>query len=311
MSPHETGAVVTETEICDILEREGPLTGAQLLERTRMEPLPLWIACRSSRAIWRETAGRRFLRLDRAVDGYARLSPSIRREFLTYTMLGLEAQSAQIHIAAERLRQQAREISRAKLGLAREAMAAVVDDLADRNRILDQVCFLIAGDVTYDMSHTVPRPETSTGQMVRGSDLDIIAVSTDELEEQTLTALDDAIYRKKHYLLVHPDYREEIDYVIKRLAKVRDQLQFDTFEHMVASKILHEGQLLYGSSTVFQAIKDLVARQGVPGKLAAMEQAAEEDRRAAEEHLLTVRSDQRTGEHFNLFYTREEGDEIY
>ena len=110
--------------------------------------------------------------------------------------------------------------------------------------------------------------------MVRGSDLDIIVVATDDLPEEALQALDDAIYRKKHFLLVHPDYREEIDYIIKRLAKVREQLRFDTFEHMVAAKILHEGQMLCGSAEVFQTIKDLVKQTGVPEKLAAMEKQA-------------------------------------
>ena len=42
-----------------------------------------------------------------------------------------------------------------------------------------------------------------------------------------------------------------------------------------------------------------------------MEKAAIEDRAAAEAHLLESPVDARTGEHFNLFYTREEGDEIY
>ena len=42
-----------------------------------------------------------------------------------------------------------------------------------------------------------------------------------------------------------------------------------------------------------------------------MEAQAIEDRRTAEAHLLNSTDDNRTGEHFNLFYTREEGDEIY
>jgi hypothetical protein len=126
-----------------------------------------------------------------------------------------------------------------------------------------------------------------------------------------LHALDEAIYRKKHFLLVHPDYREEIDYIIKRIAKVREQLHFDTFEHMVASNIIDEGQMLCGSAAVFQSIKNLVEENGVPEKIKAMEEQAVQDRRAAEDHLLDSSVDTQTGEHFNLFYTREESDEIY
>ena len=147
--------------------------------------------------------------------------------------------------------------------------------------------------------------------MVRGSDLDIIVVATDDLPEDAFTALDDAILRRKHYLLVHPSYQEEIDYVVKRLAKVREQLRFDDFKHMVASKILHEGQMLYGSAALFRTIKDLVRDCGVPQKLLAMEERATRHRLAAEDHLLDPAADALTGEHLNLFYTREEGDEIY
>jgi hypothetical protein len=302
---------MTATEVIQILERDGPRTGAELLERTRMEPLPLWRLCRGCPEIRFETIGRRFLRLDRAVEGYARLSPSIRREFLTYTLLGLKGQAQAVSDRAAQLKAEIEKISRFKFGLARESMESVVSELPERGAILEQVCFIIAGDITYGMSHAVPRPEKSTGKMVRGSDLDIIIVATDDLPADALKSLDSAVYRKKHFLLVHPDYREEIDYVIKRLAKVRDQLRFDTFEHMIASKILLEGQRLCGSSTVFQAIKDLVEEHGVPEKLAAMEEQAVRDRGEAEAHLLNSAEDTRTGEHFNLFYTREEGDEIY
>ncbi len=43
-------------------------------------------------ACWLRRTGRRYMRLDSAVEGYARLSPSIRREFLTYTLVGLAGQ---------------------------------------------------------------------------------------------------------------------------------------------------------------------------------------------------------------------------
>lgn len=298
-------------ELVAILERDGPLTGAELLAQAHMEPLPLWRLCRGCPDIRFERIGRRFLRLDRAVEGYARLSPSVRREFLSYTVLGLEPQQSAINARAQQLKADTERISRFKSNVARESMASILSELGMPGTLVAQVTFIIAGDVTYNMSHAVPRPEKSTGRMVRGSDLDIIVVAADDFPEESLQALDDAIYRKKHFLLVHPDHREEIDYVIKRLARVREQLKFDTFEHMVASKILNEGLMLCGSADLFQTIKDLVKQNGVQEKLAAMEKAAIEDRAAAEAHLLESPVDARTGEHFNLFYTREEGDEIY
>ena len=301
---------VTEREILEILERDGPQTGAELMERTRMEPLALWRLCRGCPEIRFETIGARYLRLDRAVEGFARLSPSIRREFLTYTLLGLAHSPAPLEERAARLRQEIADISRYKFDLARETMESVVSDLPEGEIVRSGACFIIAGDVTYGMSHTVPRPESSTGKMVRGSDLDIIVIGTDDLPESALKALDGAVYRRKHYLLVHPEHREEIDYVIKRLSKVREQLKFDTLKSMVACKIMLEGQYLLGSEEVFRSVKDLVDQHGIPARLAQLEARAVEARALAEKSLLEPASDSSEGDYRNLFYTSEEGDEI-
>ena len=171
---------------------------------------------------------------------------------------------------------------------------------------------MIAGDVTYQMAHRVPRPEKSSGRMVRGSDLDIIVVAADILPESALRALDDAIYRQKHYLLTHPEHQEEIDYILKPLEKVRQQLAFDRFEHMVACKILCECQLLYGSPFLFDEIMQLVNASGVRAKLDALQAAAETDRATAETDPAAIPPPPPTRHnHLDLFYTREEGDEIY
>jgi hypothetical protein len=245
------------------------------------------------------------------VEGYARLSPSIRREFLTYTLLGLENQAAEIEAKARLLRQEIRQISQTKLDLAREAIDSTVQSLSGQACFQQQVCFIIAGDITYDMAHAVPRPEISTGRMVRGSDLDVVAIAEDDVSREALKALDNAILKKKYSLLINPNYQEEIDYIVKSIAKVREQLAFDSFPHMVASKIMHEGKLLYGSAAVFQKVKGMVEEFGVPGKLAHLEKRAMENRKEAEVSLLHSHSSQVEAPFLNLFYTREEGDEIY
>jgi hypothetical protein len=297
--------------IVTILKEKGPQTGAQLLENTSMDPLSLWQVCRQTPEICFQHIGKRFLRLDKNVEGYARLSPSIRREFQTYIVLGLKDQEAEIEMKARLLREEIHQISRDKLALARDAMDETVQSLAERETILEGVCFLIAGDITYDMAHAVPRPEISTGKMVRGSDLDIVAIAEDGVPEETLKALDSAILKKKYYLLVHPNYQEEIDYLVKTMAKVRTQLAFDSFQHMIAGKIIYESKLLYGSSEVFNKVKNLVEEFGVPDKLALLERRAEENRKEAEISLLQLDGRQGDETFLNLFYTREEGDEIY
>ena len=148
--------------------------------------------------------------------------------------------------------------------------------------------------------------------MVRGSDLDLIIVTADSLPVEDARALDEAVYRQKHLLLVHPDFREELDYILKPIARVREQLAFDRFEHMIACKILCESQLLCGSAALFDTLMELVDASGVRARLDALEAAATGERAAAERTLLDPAATAASGHSpLYLFYTREEGDEIY
>jgi hypothetical protein len=300
---------MTENEIISILAEAGPMTGAQLLERTRMEVLELWQACRRSPSICFEVAGKRFLRLDRNIHGYARLSPSIRREFLTYTFVGLDNQAEPLEKKAAALKRETESISQFKRDIARDAIASAVAPLSEKAVILEKSCFLIAGDVVYGMSHNVSRPEKSTGEMVRGSDLDIIVVTENDLSEETVRSLDKAIHKRKHLLLIND--REEIDYLIKSISRVLEQLQFDIFSSLVACKILDESQFLYGNESVFQKVKQLVAEHGIPGKLMELTRQATESRELAEAQLLEANGKRDQSEYYNLFYTKAEEDEIY
>jgi hypothetical protein len=310
--PHKahTGLQIMQS-IGDILARSGPLTGAELATASGVaDILALWRACHAPGLLHRR-AGHRYLRLDSAVEGYARLSPSIRREFLTYTLVGLAGQEAALEARATTLEQQTAAISREKRDLARESICMALAALPDEACILQSTAFMIAGDITYSMAHRVPRPENSSGRMVRGSDLDIIIVTADSLPAAASQALDDAIYRQKHYLLTHPDHQEEIDYVLKPLEKVRRQLVFDRFEHMVACKILCECQLLYGSPFLYGEIMKWVDASGVRDKLDALQGVAETERATAERTLLDSAPAACGKNHLHLFYTREESDEIY
>ncbi len=298
-----------EKEVISVLTETGPLTGAQLLEQTGMDVFSLWQICRKSPSIRFETTGRRFLRLDRNVQGYARLSPSIRREFLTYMLVGLNTQAEELIARAGALRQETERISRAKLDLARDVTESAVTPLPGRDAILEKACFMIAGDVVYGMSHMVPRPEKSTGEMVRGSDLDIIIAVKDDLDAEIVDNLDKAVHKRKHLLLVND--REEIDYLIKTISRIREQLKFDIFSSMVACKILDEAQLLYGSPAVFQIVKGLIAEHGIKERLEGLERQATLSRESAETELLQVVAEKNLSEYLNLFHTHAEEDEIY
>ena len=294
-----------------LLAHHGPCTGAELLDLIGVEVFPLWKACCTQPGIVMRRVGRRYLRLDRMVEGYARLSPSIRREFLTYTVVGLAGQMDEIATRCLELQRGFVRVSRVKRELARDVIRRTVESSPNRERLQARVCFMIAGDVTYSMAHTVERPEPSTGRLVRGSDIDVVIVSDEEFSESEREALDGTIYQEKWYLLVMPQIREEIDYVIKDVAKVRTQLSFDSFRHMVACKILHESELLYGSEELFARIKRLVDEFGIPDKLARLEERAIRDRSMAEMQLVELPVAVCTSACQHLFFTSEEREEIY
>jgi len=300
---------MTETEILSILADSGPMTGARLQERTRMEVFSLWQACRRAPSVRFEPAGVRFLRLDRSIQGYARLSPTIRREFLTYTLVGLDRQAEELRARADALKKETKRISQYKHDMAGEAIGSAVAPLTSKDILLEKACFLIAGDVVYNMSHMVPRPEKSTGEMVQGSDLDVIIVVEDDLAPDIVDTLDRAVHKRKHLLLVND--REEIDYLIKNISRIREQLKFDFFSSKVACKILDEAQFLYGNPAVHQKVKDLILEHGIKDRLKELEQQATLSRESAEAQLLHTGAEKDWSEILNLFYTHAEEDEIY
>ncbi len=300
-----------EARIVRLLEERGPQTGAELRGSLGDDGFGQWKACMRSDRIAVRRVGRRYLRLDHRVEGYARLSPSILREFLTYSMVGLERDGAALDTRARELSSRIKHISAAKLKLAERFVSDICTRLLEEGGTEEErFCVLLAGDIVYEMGHDAPRPERSTGRMVRGSDLDLVVIMNDRAPDELRQSLDDAIYQQKYRYLINPSMREEIDYTIKPLARLREQVQFDTFKNMVPCKILDEAVLLYGSHTLYDAAKGLLAERRIPQKLAEMEQAAIEARDQAERHLLDRREECLGGDDLYLFYTSEESEEF-
>ncbi len=296
-----------EDQILRLLEERGPVTGAELREASRADGFALWKTCMLSERIQVRRVGRRYLRLDRKVERYARLSPSILREFLTYTAIGPARESAALDQRADRLAGRIREITAAKLRLAKRFIGEVgAHVIADE----DQFAVLLAGDIVYEMAHEAPRPERSTGRMVRGSDLDMVVLLDDAAPAQLRQQLDDAIYQQKYRYLINPSLREEIDYTIKPLSRVREQVRFADIDDMVPCKVLDEAIFLHGSQRLFRAAKNLLEDNHIPAKLSAMEQEAIVYRERAERHLLDRDQESLSGDELYLFYTSDESEEF-
>jgi hypothetical protein len=299
-----------EDEIIHHIETQGPMTGSELLEIFDGDGLVLWRTCRLSSSMVTEKVGTRYLRLDRRVEGFGRLSPSMLREFLTYTVVGTSGQAEDIHQRARGLMGHMEEVNRFKLELAYRTVSALASQLDSELPLKDSMCFIIAGDIVHNMAHDVPRPERSTGKLVRGSDLDLVVVADEDCSDELMQRLDDLIFKEKRRLLITPHIREEIDYVVKRLGKVREQMSFRTFRQKVACKILDEGAFLFGSEKIFQSVKGLLRESGVAGKLRSMEEEARASRRVWEDYLLHGDLEKIRQDRLSFFYPTEESEEF-
>lgn len=299
-----------ERKISNRIKQKGPLTGAELRNLLGGDPYQLWKSCMHAPRLTVRSVGKRFLRLDQKVSGFARLSPSIMREFLTYSVIGLTTDTERLEHRTRELLAHIREVSTRKQELARRIVAALAGRFTQRGIGDKDMCIFIAGDIVYDMAHDVPRPERSTGKMIQGSDLDLVFILDDSVSDEVMQKFDEAVYQEKYRYLINPSMREEIDYIVKKLERVREQVAFDTFKRMIACKILHEGMLLHGSETLFQTAKSMLDTFGVNEKLAKMQHEAETFRAKAEEYLLGEHPDGIADEDRYLFYTAEESEEF-
>lgn len=299
-----------ERAIINLIGTEGPLTGLEIKKAIDADNLLIWKACKSSRILQVRTSGKRYLRLDRHVDGLARFSPSILREFFTYSVVGVARDLAALDKRCTEVVSRIYEISRFKFELARRMVSDIMKEFGDGMPEGHKICFIIAGDIVYNMAHDVPRPERSTGRLVKGSDIDLVAVVDDDLSDVDISRLDGLIYQKKYRMLIDPSVNEEVDYKIKRLGLVREQARFDSFKHMVASKILQEGVLLYGSENLYRTVKTIIKENEVPEKLDELERIAKIFREKAEASILMDDLDKTTVEDMHLFYSAEEFEEF-
>ena len=298
-----------EQEILNLIKTNGPLTGSEIKGFLPGDNLLLWQTCKTSNNLRVKSIGVRYLRLDRRVDGFARLSPSILREFLTYAVVGLPGQPQLLDQRAQEIYSRIVEVSRSKLELARSFVDDVKAELGD-TWPQEQVCIIVAGDIVYNMAHDVPRPERSTGKLVRGSDIDLVVIVNDKVSEAVIQKLDTAIYQKKYRTLITPAVNEEIDYVVKRMERVREQVRFDSFKSMVACKILQEGMLIGGNEEFYREVIQLLRDHGVPEKFERLQEVAIAFRKQKEDFLVQRDADNITPEDMYLFYPAEESEEF-
>ena len=229
---------------------------------------------------------------------------------MTYAVVGISGDPNPLESRAMELTSHIEAVSRNKLKLAYHVVSSLTGQIENLFLLEHRLCFIIAGDIVYNMAHDVPRPERSTGKLVKGSDIDLVVIADDQTPDDLIKRLDDAIYQEKYRLLISPHVKEEVDYIVKKVVQVREQIRFETFKHMVACKILHEGTLLHGSEDLFRDVKAMLLQTGVADKISDLEKRAKIFRRDAEEYLLREAPEKIRDETLLLFHPSEESEEF-
>ncbi|KCZ57045.1 hypothetical protein HY29_07825 [Hyphomonas beringensis] len=294
-----------EARIEAMLAEKGPRLGKELAEDMRDVPqLALWQACYQSRKLHVSHFASYYLRFDITREDQVRLSPSILRDFLSFTLFGLPGQRDKMIERQGTLSNMHREISREKLSVAQSVMKQVFVTLG--REIRSQLCAFIAGDLAYYLAHNEPREHMASGEMVKGSDIDIIIILSEALPEDVQERIDTEMTALKNYYLRHPEYRHEIDFICKRKSVMERQFQYSDIHDKIASKIAYESMFLGGSLTLYMEVRDAMVRTGVDRLIEADFEHALKDRKHAMQRLLEARSDMIDDETRSLFYFSQE-----
>lgn len=251
MNPHTEFKSPIEKDVFNSLSEHGPLTGQELQSTlSNVEPLELWKSCYTSN-LFRITAfSRYYLRYDITRGNQLRLSPSILRDFLTYSLIYKKSQQTLAVEKSATLANKHRGISNRKIGLARKAILSLNE--TTRKALSETTCFFVSGDLAYYLGHDVPRVHPQLETTINGSDIDIVIVYNTAATSELIKDAEEQMLAFKYRALKSPEIAEEIDFIFKPISKLITQLQYRNIHEMIASKILYESFYLYGRLDVYE-----------------------------------------------------------
>lgn len=294
-----------EARVVALIGDKGPQIGKELAAALPDIPvLKLWQACYTSEVFRVSHFASYYLRYDITREDQVRLSPSILRDFLSFTLFGLPGQRDQIIERQGTLANMHREISREKLSVAQLVMKQLFVSLG--REVRSQLCAFIAGDLAYYLAHNEPREHAASGEMVKGSDIDIVIILSESLPDDIKGRIDAEMTALKSLYLRHPQYRHEIDFICKRKSVMERQFQYTDIHDKIASKIAYESMFLGGSLTLYLEVRDAMTRTGVDRLIEQDFEHALKDRKNAMRTLLNVSGDTIDDETRSLFYFSQE-----
>ncbi len=283
----------------------GPQLGKELAAFLRDIPaLALWQACYRSQSFLISHFATYYLRYDITREDQVRLSPSILRDFLSFTLFGLPDQREAMIERQGYLANLHREISRQKIAVAQGALKSLF--LKIPRELRGRLCAFIAGDLAYFLAHNEPREHAVTGEMVNGSDIDIVIILENSITDDVKVMIEAEMSAMKAYYLRHPDHRHEIDFICKRQSVMERQFGYADIHDKIASKIAYESMFLGGSLTLYMEVRDAMVRTGVDRLIEADFDHALRDRKNAARRLLASPSGPLDEETRSLFFFSQE-----
>lgn len=242
-----------ENQIEAILDKNGPLTGRRLAEELgEANPILLWKACYQSSRFRVINFARYYLRYDITREDLIRLSPSVLRDFLSFTLVYKTGQRSGATDRAAVLANKHRLISLKKLKFARNTLLSLSPDILEMLHY--KSCCFIAGDISYFLAHEEPRIHAPTGAKLYGSDIDIIVVHENDTDPTLIQRAEQEVLSYKHRCIKDPVIGQEIDFIFKPVQKMLSQFSYADIHQKIACKILYESFFLYGRLDLYEKL---------------------------------------------------------
>lgn len=291
-----------------LLKEHGPMIGRDIVERLGTKDyLNVWKVCKEAENLRFVNSARYYIRYDITRENQLRLSPSLLRNFLSFTLTFLAEQFEEAIEQSVLLSNYHRKVSLEKLDIARQAILSIPDEI--REPLLEKSTAFIAGDIAYFLAHEEPRENTDLGVMVKGSDIDILVVHDPSLSPEIIKAAEDALLKFKYLALKSPQLRQELDFLIKPTTKMMQQYNYGTIHDKIACKILYESFFLAGNLGLYEALKADLEFSGAKAKIETDFNTALSERKNTISKIFALENNKKDGldsEIKSLFYFSQE-----
>ena len=279
-----------EQQIAALIDLHGSMTGRQLTELVPdANPIRIWKACYQSNILSVINFARYYLRYDVTREDMIRLSPSVLRDFLSFTLIHLSGQGSDAVDRAAKLANKHRLISLKKLKFARNTLLSLSPDILEKLHY--QACCFIAGDIAYFLAHEEPRIHAPTGAKLYGSDIDIIVVHENDMDPDLIRRAEEEILTYKHRCIKDPAIGQEIDFIFKPVHKMLNQFPYNDIHQKIACKILYESFFLYGRIDLYEKLTTDLEFTGTVKKIENDFTKALAGRKATIQKILSLEAD--------------------